>query len=240
MIGFGRSLENKDFLRGNSVLDALSEIESREVFSIGKIVALAADEPIYDYGDVVKHLYFPLDAVFSTTSLMEDGSSAEFNLTGNEGVAGVFAAFNEQVSRHWTSVLLKGDAVKVEVAALRSLIEESDELQAALLTVYRQTIAQISQRAVCNGRHSLSERLCFWLLLVHDRVRADEIALTHETIAKKLGARRAGITNVAGTLQNEEIISYSRGTIKILNRPKLEKNACECYQAIINNEQREA
>lgn len=240
MIGFGRSSENEYSLRGNSVLDALPEIESREIFSAGKIITLAADEPVYDYGDAVKHLYFPLNAVFSTTSLMEDGSSAEFNLTGSEGATGVFAAFNEQVSRHWTSVLLKGEALKVEITALRLLIEESEELQSALLTAYRQTIAQISQRAVCNGRHSLSERFCFWLLLVHDRVQADEIALTHETIAKKLGARRAGITNVAGTLQNEEIISYSRGTIKILNRPKLEKNACECYQAIINAAQREA
>lgn len=240
MTAFGRYPENDYLNSGNSILDNLSEIESREIFSLGKIVSLTADDSIYEYGDVAKCVYFPFDAVFSTTSLMEDGSSAEFNLTGSEGLVGVFAAFNEQISRHWTSVLIKGDALRVEISALRHVLEESGELQAALLNSYRRTMAQISQRAVCNGRHSLSERFCFWLLLVHDRVRANEITLTHETIAKKLGARRAGVTNVAGTLQNDNIISYSRGTINILDRPKLEKHACECYYTIINAESREA
>lgn len=228
------------YRRGNSVLDALPGIERREIFSIGKITTLAADESIYDFGDAVKHLYFPLDTVFSSTSLMEDGSSAEFSLTGREGVVGVFSAFNEQTSRNWTSVIVGGEALRVEIAALKDLLSESVELQAGLLKSYRDLMSQISQRAVCNGRHSLAERFCCWLLLVHDRVRKDEIPLTHETIAKKLGARRAGITNVAGNLQTADTISYSRGTINILSRKQLEKDSCECYNAIQNAVQMEA
>ena len=223
------------YIRGNSVLDSLPEIERREIFSLAKIDNLAAEETIYEYGDAVKCLYFPLNSVFSTTTIMEDGSSAEISLTGREGVAGVFAAFNEQPSRYWTSVLIGGEAVRIEISSLRrNLLVESELLQTSLLESYRSLMEQISQRAVCNGRHSLAQRFCFWLLLVHDRAGTDEIALTHETIARKLGARRAGITNVAGTLQAADAIAYSRGTIKILNRRKLEKESCECYFSISN------
>lgn len=221
-------------VRGNAVLDSLPETERRELFSAGKIVDLAAEEPIYDYGDNIKYLYFPLDAVFSTTSLMEDGSSAEISLIGSEGVVGIFAAFNEQTSRHWTSILIGGCALKVEISFLHQLLANQESLQTALLNSYRSLMAQVSQRAVCNGRHSLAERFCFWLLLVHDRVKTGEIALTHETIAKKLGARRAGVTNVAGVMQNSESITYSRGVISIVNRAAIEKCSCECHQAIQN------
>lgn len=216
----------------NRVLAQLPEIERRKLLQAGKVVRLAHEDSVYNFGDAVKHIYFPLDAVFSTTSLMEDGSSAEVCLTGCEGVVGVFSAFNEQTARYWTSALVVGEAIKIEINQIRSLLTESETLQTVLLGAYRNLTAQISQRAVCNGRHSLAERFCCWLLLVQNSANADELPLTHETIAKKLGARRAGITNVAGTLQTAEAISYSRGTITILDRAKLEKMSCECYAAI--------
>ncbi len=220
--------------RGNLILDLLPEAERREIFSFGKIVTLTNEETIYHFGDVITHLYFPLNSTFSTTSLMEDGSSAEISLTGSEGLIGVFASFDNQPSRYWTNTLIGGKAVKVEITALQRLLSESVELQTALLEYSRNLMSQISQRAVCNGRHSLAERFCFWLLLVHDSAKNDEIALTHETIARKLGARRAGITNVAGALQTSETIAYNRGTIKIINRRRLEKESCECYSAVRN------
>ena len=207
----------------NQVLALLPETVRREILQLGKTVRVDHEDSIYNFGDAVKYLYFPSDAVFSTTSLMEDGSSAEISLTGCEGIVGVFSAFNEQTSRYWTSV---------EVAAIRSLIAESEALSTALLQAYRNLTAQISQRAVCNGRHSLAERFCCWLLLVQKCANSNELPLTHETIAKKLGARRAGITNVAGTSQTAEAISYSRGTITILDRARLEKMSCECYGTI--------
>ncbi|MEP6923779.1 MAG: Crp/Fnr family transcriptional regulator [Pyrinomonadaceae bacterium] len=226
---------NNSVSRGNSILDLLPEIERREIFSLGKVICVAAEETIYHFGDPITHLYFPLNSAFSATSLMEDGSSAEVSLTGHEGVIGFFAAFNEQQSaRYWISVLTSGEAVKVELANIRHLFAESKKLQSALLASSRNLMCQISQRAVCNGSHSLAERFCFWLLLVHDRAKTDEIVLTHEVIARKLGARRAGITNIAGMLQIAKVIAYNRGTIRIINRWGLEKESCECYAAVQN------
>lgn len=220
--------------RGNSILDLLPETECREIFALGKIITVAVDETIYHFGDKISHLYFPLNSTFSTTSLMEDGSSAEISLTGRDGLIGVFAAFDNQPSRYWISTLIGGQVIKVEITAVQKLLSESSKLQSALIGYSRNLMSQISQRAVCNGRHSLAERFCFWLLLVHDSAKNDEISLTHETIARKLGARRAGITNVAGTLQSAEAIAYNRGVIKIIDRDRLEKESCECYAAVQN------
>lgn len=218
------------FDNGNAIFNLLAESERQLIKPYLKIVEVTADESIYEYGDRIKRIYFPLSAVFSTSSLMEDGSSAEVSVTGSESAVGVFAAFGEHTSRHWTNVLLAGRAYRIESSVLRDLIRSNNQMSVALLHASRGLMAQVSQRAVCNGRHSLLQRFCFWLLLVHDRVKKDEILLTHETIAKKLCARRAGITNVAGIMQTAKAISYSRGTIQIINRQIIEDEACECYQ----------
>ncbi len=223
---------------GNLLVNALPEQERNLLLDSTKRVFLAAEEPVYEFDDSIKSIYFPLDAVFSTCSLMEDGSSAEISLTGREGLVGVSAAFDRQASHHWTSVLVAGHALKMETSVLSELTTTDEVLRIAFLQFYRQLMGQVSQRAVCNGRHTLLQRFCFWLLLVHDRTLSSELPLTHETIARKLGARRAGITNVAGTLQEMGAISYSRGVIQVSNRTILETEVCECYRAVLSAEEK--
>lgn len=217
---------------GNLLIDALSEGEKNLLLAVTRQVRLDAEESIYEFDDAIRHVYFPLDTVFSTCSLMEDGSSAEIALTGRDGVVGVSAAFDAQNSRNWTSALIAGRALRLEISILQDLVRDNNNLRFAFFDFYRRLMTQISQRAVCNGRHTLMQRFCFWLLLVHDRAQTDEIPLTHEIIARKLGARRAGITNIAGTLQEIGAIAYSRGMIRIQNRKLLEREVCECYCAI--------
>ncbi|MBC7796017.1 MAG: Crp/Fnr family transcriptional regulator [Pyrinomonadaceae bacterium] len=213
----------------------LSKTECRNLFELSKIIEFDVDSTVYEYGDSVKHLVFPIDAVFSTSTLMEDGSSAETSLIGSEGAIGIQAIFDSDfTARQWTNVLIAGRALKVEVSILKREIARNERLRLSLLEFYLQLMAQVSQRAVCNGRHSLAQRFCFWLLLVQDRVKSNEIALTHELIAKKLGARRAGITNVAGDLQSANAIKYTRGIIRIVNRQIIKNESCECYQAVAN------
>lgn len=227
--------KNGNLTCGNSILDSLSKTECRNLFELSKIIELNVDSNVYEYGDNVTHLIFPIDAVFSTSTLMEDGSSAETSLIGNEGAIGIQAIFDSDfTARQWTNVLIAGRALKVEVSVLKRETAGNERLRVSLLEFYLQLMAQVSQRAVCNGRHSLAQRFCFWLLLVQDRVKSNEIALTHELIAKKLGARRAGITNVAGDLQSANAINYTRGIIHIVNRRIIKSESCECYQAIAN------
>jgi CRP-like cAMP-binding protein len=106
------------------------------------------------------------------------------------------------------------------------------QFQRLLLRYTQALITQISQTAVCNRLHSVEQQLCRWLLLSHDRVKADDLIMTQELIADMLGVRREGVTVAAGRLQDDGAISYIRGHIKILDRPKLEAMACECYKVV--------
>ncbi len=94
-------------------------------------------------------------------------------------------------------------------------------------------LAHLSQRAVCNGRHTLAERLRSWLLMIDDRVGNGQLVLTHEEMARHLGTRRAGVSVVATQLRKKRIISYNRGKLCILDREMLEDFACECYRTLV-------
>jgi CRP-like cAMP-binding protein len=220
------------FTSGNHLIEALPPIEKDCLFSHTKPVVLEAEQPLYEVEDAISSIYFPLDSVISYCSLMEDGSSAEVCLTGRDGVVGIQAIFGEQIARNCTTVLTAGEALKLDTAVMRDFVATNDNLRSLLLGYYGNLMRQVSQRAVCNGRHSLQQRFCFWLLLVHELAGNVEIPLTHETIARKLGARRAGITNIAGAMQEKGAISYARGTVRVHDPKLLEAEACECFQAL--------
>jgi hypothetical protein len=93
-------------------------------------------------------------------------------------------------------------------------------------------ITQISQTAVCNRHHSVEQQLCRWLLLTLDRLPSNELTMTQELVASMLGVRREGITEIAGNLQRDGLISYRRGHITVIDRSGLEKYACECYNVV--------
>jgi CRP-like cAMP-binding protein len=93
-------------------------------------------------------------------------------------------------------------------------------------------ITQMSQTAVCNRHHSVEQQLCRWLLLTLDRLPTSELTMTQELIASMLGVRREGITEAAGNLQREGLISYRRGHITVLDRVGLQRHSCECYEVV--------
>jgi hypothetical protein len=57
----------------------------------------------------------------------------------------------------------------------------------------------------------------------------DIVPLTQEFLSHRLGTRRASVTVSAGILQKAGLISYTRGSVTILDRKKLEEAACDCY-----------
>jgi CRP-like cAMP-binding protein len=105
-------------------------------------------------------------------------------------------------------------------------------LRTRLLRYMQALYTQVSQTAVCNGHHSLDERLARWLLMAHDRVEGDQFAMTHEFMAMMLGVRRSGVTVTAGILRQAGLISYANGQVTVLDRPGLEGTACECYGTV--------
>ena len=160
---------------------------------------------------------------------MEDGTTVETAMTGREGLIDMSAILGSGASRQWTWVSISGDALQLETKVLEQVFLSNETALKALLHCYRSFVTQISQRCICNTRHTIHERLCCWLLMIHDRVGGQDLRLTQETIASRVGARRAGITVAAGMLQGLHAIEYRRGHLHILDRAVLEEMACECY-----------
>ena len=145
-------------------------------------------------------------------------------------MTGLSAVFSSQPPDRWTQVTISGSALRVRAEVMRQELSLCGGVQRAMLEYASQRLAQVSLRAVCNGLHSVEQRLCTWLLMIYDRAGDDRLPLTHESISRHLGARRAGITELANILRARGHISYSRGLIRIVDRHGLEAAACECYR----------
>jgi CRP-like cAMP-binding protein len=216
----------------NSLLRALLSVNVGLQLANLEMVRLRFNDPLYEHGDEIEYLYFPIDCVLSSLAIMEDGTTIEIYMTGKNEVSGLAAILGGGEARHWTRCTVAGTAARVSAKTLNQLFSRNNGAQKALLRAYRGLITQVSQRVVCNARHTVLERLCCWLIMLHDRVGDQNLRLTQETIASRVGARRAGITVAAHMLQSAGGIAYYRGEIHIASREILENAACECYSVL--------
>lgn len=216
----------------NRLLAALPVEEYERLLPHLNQVSFTLGEVIYESGEHQDYVYFPVTAIVSLLYLMEDGSSAEMGLTGNEGVVGIALFMGGDTMPNRAVVQNAGIASKIKAKVLQDEFARGRQLQKLLLRYTQALITQISQTAVCNRLHTVEQQLCRWFLLSHDRVQGDELAMTQTLIANMLGVRREGVTIAAGRLQDMGAISYFRGHIKILDRKKVEACVCECYRVV--------
>ena len=193
------------------------------------VVPLTVSNVLYEQGDRIEFVYFPLDSVISEIAITEDGTAIETSMIGRDSLTGISTLLNSEICLQSTWVTISGSAIQLEAKLLGRLLVHNERALRSLLKCYRSLITQLSQRCCCNTRHTIMERLCCWLLMIHDRVGPDNLKLTQEMIASRIGARRAGITVAAGILQQMNAIDYRRGNLHIRNRTILEQMVCECY-----------
>jgi len=219
----------------NHLLAALPSEEYRRLHPALQPVMFSLGQVLYEPGGRLDYVYFPTTAVVSLLYTMEDGSTAEMGLAGNDGVVGIALFLGGDTTPNRAVVQISGHAFRMRAKLLQEEFARGGALQRSLLRYTQALMTQISQTGVCNRLHSVEKRLCRWLLLSHDRVTSDELLMTQEFIANMLGGRRESVTVAAGVLQAAGLIHYSRGHIKILDRQGLEATACECY-LIVRNE----
>ncbi|MDT5156781.1 MAG: hypothetical protein QOC99_1929 [Acidobacteriota bacterium] len=195
-------------------------------------VSFSLGEVVYESGGQMTHVYFPTDAIVSLLYLMENGASAEMGVAGCEGLVGLALFMGGDTMPNRAVVQSAGEAVRMKAKVLQDEFKRGGEFQRLLLRYTQALITQMSQTAVCNRLHTVEQQLCRWLLLSRDRLDTDELVMTQELIANMLGVRREGVTAAAGRLQEQGLISYVRGRIRILDRPGLETTVCECYQVV--------
>jgi CRP-like cAMP-binding protein len=216
----------------NHLLAALSQQECERVFPHLKAVPMPLGKVLYEPGDVLRQVYFPIDCIISLLYVMEDGASAEISVVGNEGMIGIALFMGGETTPSRAVVQSAGHAYRLPGALLKEEFHRSGDMQLLLLRYTQALITQMAQTAVCNRHHSVDQQLCRWLLLSLDRLEGNELTMTQELIANMLGVRREGVTQAAGKLQKLKVIRYARGKITVLDRPKLEQLCCECYAVV--------
>ncbi|HEX8285228.1 MAG TPA: Crp/Fnr family transcriptional regulator [Pyrinomonadaceae bacterium] len=216
----------------NKLLSALPAEDFSRLFSHVEPASLAAGEVLYKLDAEMRYAYFPETAVVSHLYILSEGGMTEADMVGHEGMTALSAVFGAPTPTYVTEVSLAGSALRIRVETLRQEFERGGALQRLLLKYASSRIALLSRRAVCNGNHRVEERLCTWLLMMHDRAGDQPLALTHERISRHLGTRRAGITGAATMLRERGVIGYTRGHIRVLDREALQRAACECYPAV--------
>lgn len=196
-------------------------------------VSMPLGKVIYESGVEMKQVYFPNPGcIVSMLYVMEDGSSAEIAVVGDEGMVGIALFMGGGTTPSRAIVQSAGEAYALPAKALTREFETHGRLQVMLLRYTQALITQMAQTAVCNRHHSVDQQLCRWPLLSLDRLPGNELTMTQELIANMLGVRREGVTEAARKLQSRKLIRYSRGRITVLNRPGLEARVCECYAVV--------
>ena len=195
-------------------------------------VELAYGQILYEPLGRIGHVYFPNNCLVSLLTAVDNNRSLEVGMVGNEGMVGMPMALGIGISAVCALVQGSGTAMRMKATDFRSEFKANGPLQRALFRYNHLLMAQISQTAACNRFHGADQRLARWLLMTGDRLHTDDFLLTHEFLSHMLGLRREGITEAAGKLGKDKLISYTRGHIQIMNRKGLEAASCTCYRIV--------
>lgn len=202
------------------------------LFPFVELVSLSLGTVMYEAGDKMVYVYFPVDAIISLLYVMENGASAEISVVGNEGLIGIALFMGGESTSSRAIVQSAGYAYRLKGTMLTEEFNRHGKLLELMLRYTQSLITQMAQTAVCNRHHSIDQQLCRWLLLSLDRLPNNHLTMTQELIANMLGVRREGVTEAAGKLQKLGVIDYCRGHITVLDRQKLEALSCECYAVV--------
>ena len=221
-----------DTSRQNHLLGALPADEWNRLYPRLELRPMPLGHILYEAGDTMRHAYFPTTSIISLLYVMEDGSSAEIAIVGNEGIVGISLFMGGETTPSRAIVQSAGLAYRVAGQFLKEEFFRAGPMQDLLLRYTQALITQMGQTAVCNRHHTVEQQLCRWLLMSLDRLPSNELTMTQELIANMLGVRREGVTESAGKLQRLGMIHYNRGHVVVVNRPALESHCCECYAVV--------
>lgn len=221
-----------DSPRQNHLLAHLPDIEYDRLLPSLEYVPMPLGHSLYESGVQMRHVYFPTNSIVSLLCAMEDGTSAEIAVVGNEGVVGVSLFMGGESTSSRAMVKSAGHAYRLKGQLVKDEFFRAGPMQRLLLRYTQSLLTQMAQTASCNRHHTLDQQLCRWLLLSLDRLPSSDLVMTQELIANMLGVRREGITEAAGNLQRSGLIKYQRGHITVLDRAGLEARSCECYAVV--------
>lgn len=222
----------------NHLLAALPQETQARLFPHLERVSLPRGKVLYESGDRLRYVYFPTDSIVSLLYVMENGTSAEIAVVGNDGLIGVALFMGGESTPSRAVVQSAGHAYRLLGQRLKDEFNRHGEMLLLMLRYTQALIMQMAQTALCNRYHSVDQQLCRWLLLSLDRLPGAELITTQKLIAAMLGVRREGITDAIGKLQKRGVLRHSRGRITVIDRAQLERLSCECYAVVRRESER--
>jgi CRP-like cAMP-binding protein len=218
----------------NKLLGAMAEPIFNRLSENLERVDMQSGQVLFEAGEELKYVYFPVTCIVSLLCVLENGASTEIAMVGNEGMLGVSMFIGGKTTMSRAVVQSAGMGYRIKTKFLKEEFGMNGSLMELLLSYTQALISHMAQTAVCNRHHSIEQQLSRWLLLSLDRLESNELHITQEMIANMLGVRREGVTEAAGKLQRSGIIYLQRGQITVLDRAKLTTQSCECYQVVKN------
>jgi len=222
-------------IRKNGLLAVLPDAEIQRWLLQLELVDMPLGQVLYESGDNMSYVYFPISAIVSLLYVLENGTSSEIAMVGNEGIVGISLFMGGESTPSRAVVQSAGLGFRLKGEVMREEFNRTGLVLHLFLRYTLALIAQMSQTAVCNRHHSLDQQFCRWLLLSLDRRDGSELVTTQELIANMLGIPLEGVTEGALKLQRSGLIEYTKGHIAVRDRAGLERRTCECY-AVIRNE----
>jgi CRP-like cAMP-binding protein len=213
----------------NRLLAALPRKEYERLLPNLEEIPLLFEKVLYEAGGTIFDVYFPSSGIVSLLATVEERATLEVGLVGKEGMVGLPVFMEVDTSRNRAVVQGVGSAFKMRARTFRKECRNGGALPRLLRRYTHSLLTQISQSAVCNRFHPIDARLARWLLMTRDRMGREEFPVTQDFLSNMLGVRREGVNKAAGILQQQKLITYSRGALTILNRAGLEAIACGCY-----------
>jgi CRP-like cAMP-binding protein len=218
----------------NRLLALLPPAEQRRLFDNLERVSLTSKEVLARPGEPYASVLFPLAGVVSVLVPMGEEPPVEGGIIGFEGMVGLPVALGNSIGPHEVVCQVADGGWQMAADRFKGLLPECPELQGALQRYVLTFMNQAARSSACNRMHEVNQRLARWLLMVHDRVAGDELALTQEFLSEMLGVRRPSVSLAASTLQHAGLITYRWGRITVLNREGLEEAACEDYRQTVS------
>jgi CRP-like cAMP-binding protein len=219
-------------LAGNNLFASLPGSDQQRVLAQCESVELQLNETVVEANASIQYVYFPTTAYVSLITPKGAADSVEVGMVGSEGMLGASLLLDVRQSPLVGLVQGAGKAYRIKADIFTGLVNEITSWRNTLNRYFYFLTQQIAQTAACNRFHSVDARLARWLLMTADRAHGTRFKLTHEFLAYMLGARRAGITEAAGRLQDNKLIQYSRGNLTVLDHKGLKDAACPCYAAL--------
>lgn len=218
---------------GNKLIDALPLRQRMQLLAQCETVSMQFGACLAEKATRIRHAYFPLTGFASLVISVNGHKPLELNMIGNEGMAGAELVLGTRNAPYTSVVQGSGTALRVGASAFGKQLDASPALRRICNRYFYILVEQFAQSIACNCFHEVSQRLARWLLMTHDRANGKDLELTHAFLATMLGVRRSAVTIAAGNLQQQQLISYSRGHIRVLSRSGLEQMSCECYAASV-------